>query len=143
MGKTNWKRVFLGGLLAWIVLEIIYVVALVTYLKDLWDPALLAVNPDFRDSVGLQIFFAVFHLIAGILAVWLYSAIRPRLGAGPKTAVIAGLFVWIFCGLSFGATLGALGIFPARILVFDSLTTLVMFVAATLAGAWVYKEQSQ
>jgi hypothetical protein len=112
-------------------------------LKDLWDPALLAVNPDFRDSVGLQIFFAVFHLIAGILAVWLYSAIRPRLGAGPKTAVIAGLFVWIFCGLSFGATLGALGIFPARILVFDSLTTLVMFVAATLAGAWVYKEQSQ
>jgi hypothetical protein len=141
MGKTNWTRVFLGGVVAWIVLEVLYVVAVVTYLKNLWDPVLLVVNPDFKDTVGFQIFWAVFYLVAGILVVWLYSAIRPRLGAGPKTAVIAGLFVWAFFGLSFGLTTGAMGIFPAKVLIFDSLTGLIMFVVATLAGAWIYKEQ--
>jgi hypothetical protein len=34
-----------------------------------------------------------------------------------------------------------MGIFPAKVLIFNSLTALVMFVVATLAGAWVYKEQ--
>jgi hypothetical protein len=141
MGKTNWKHVFLGGLMAWIVLEILFVVALATYLKDLWDPAILAVNPDFEDTPGLQIFYVVFHLIAAILAVWLYSAIRPRLGAGPKTALIAGLFVWFFYGLSFGLNAGAMGLIPTKVLVADSLTTLVQYVVATLAGAWIYKEE--
>ena len=141
MGKTNWKQVFLGGVVAWIVIEILFVAAAVIYLKNLWDPALLAVNPDFKDTIGFQIFWAAFHLVSGILAVWLYSAIRPRYGAGPKTAVIAGLFVWTLSGLAFGAMVGAMGLFPVRVLVFDSLTTLVMFVVATLAGAWVYKEE--
>ena len=55
--------------------------------------------------------------------------------------MMAGLFVWAFCGLSFGLIVGVMGILPVKILVPDSLTTLVMFVVATLAGAWVYKEQ--
>ena len=140
MGKTNWKRVFLGGVVAWIVLEILFVVALKIYLKGFWDPAILAVNPDFEDTTGLQLIYLVFHLVAAILAVWLYSAIRPRLGAGPKTALIAGLFVWFFYGLCFGLNAGAMGLIPTNVLVADSLTTLVQYVVATLAGAWVYKE---
>jgi hypothetical protein len=30
----------------------------------------------------------------GLLMVWLYTAVRPRLGPGPKTAVCVGLLVW-------------------------------------------------
>ena len=111
-------------------------------MKGFWDPAILAVNPDFEDTTGLQLIYLVFHLVAAILAVWLYSAIRPRLGAGPKTALIAGLFVWFFYGLCFGLNAGAMGLIPTNVLVADSLTTLVQYVVATLAGAWVYKEQS-
>ena len=32
--------------------------------------------------------------LIGLFAGWLYAAIRPRYGAGPKTALCAGLFVW-------------------------------------------------
>src|SRR5262245_54801936 len=31
----------------------------------------------------------------GLLTAFLYAALRPRFGAGPRTAVVAGLFVWI------------------------------------------------
>ena len=141
MGKTNWKRVFLGGLVAGIVLEILFVVAALTYIKSVWDPAVLALMPDYKDTTGLQVFWAYLNIVTGILAVWLYSAIRPRYGAGPKTALIAGLFVWTLCPLSFDLTVFALGLFPANVVAIDSLTNLVMYVVATLAGAWVYKEQ--
>ena len=42
--------------------------------------------------------FVVMCFGLGILTVWLYAAIRPRLGSGPGTAVCAGLVVW---GLAF------------------------------------------
>ena len=44
-------------------------------------------------AIGGFVFFA---FLLGIVTVWLYAAIRPRFGAGAKTAVIAGLFVWFF-----------------------------------------------
>ena len=141
MGKTNWKRVFLGGLVAGVVLIILGFVSVNLYLKNLWDPAVAALNPAFEDTTGFQLFWIAFYLVTGFIAVWLYSAIRPRYGAGPKTAVIAGLVVWILCPLSFSAISGSFGLFPAGLLVPDSLTTLVQYVVATLAGVWVYKEQ--
>ena len=77
----------------------------------------------------------------GILAVWLYSTIRPRYGAGPKTAVVAGLAVWILNDVLPAVTLGEAGLYPANVLVINSLTSLVRYTIATLAGAWIYKEE--
>jgi hypothetical protein len=132
MGKINWTRVFLGGLLAGIVLNILGFATMTMYLRGIWKPEVEALNPDFQETIGFWIFWIVFYFVLGILAVWLYSAIRPRYGAGAKTGVIAGLAVWILGGLSF-----------ASLLVIDGLTFLVMLVVATLFGAWVYREQSQ
>jgi hypothetical protein len=143
MGKTNWMRVFLGGLLAGVVLNILGYITWVIYLGKAWDPALEALNPAFEETVGVQIFWIVFYFVLGILAVWLYSAMRPRYGAGAKTAVIAGLAVWVLNGLSFAAVMASFGLLPASLLVVDSLTFLVTLVIATLVGAWVYKEQPQ
>ncbi|HSE60477.1 MAG TPA: hypothetical protein VLA99_17380 [Nitrospiraceae bacterium] len=40
-------------------------------------------------------------LAAALLsALWLYAAIRPRFGAGPKTALYAGLGVWVLGSFS-------------------------------------------
>ena len=36
----------------------------------------------------------------GLLLVWLYAAIRPRFGPGPRTATYAALVVWV-CGFIF------------------------------------------
>lgn len=140
MGKTNWTRMFLGGLVAGVVLNILNFAALEIYLRNLWNPSLESLNPAFQETTAFQAFWIIFQLISGILAVWLYSAIRPRYGAGPKTALIAGLAVWILQGLSFEAISGAFGLFASKVLVIDAITICVTSVISTMAGAWVYKE---
>jgi len=141
MGKTNWKRVFLGGLLAGVVMIVLGFATYVIYLEKLWTPGMEALGLSTQMSVGLYIFVVVMALIVGILAIWLYSAIRPRYGAGAKTAVIAGIAFWIMSVLLTYISYDAMGMFPTNVLVIDGLTGLVIFVVATLVGAWVYKEQ--
>jgi hypothetical protein len=143
MGKTNWMRVLLGGLLAGVAMVILAFTTMEIYLSKLWYSALEALGHPVQDTIGFITFGIVFNLVIGILAVWLYSAIRPRYGAGSKTAVIAALAVWILSGLSFAAISASFGLFPTNLLVIDELTDLAIKVVATLAGAWVYKEQSQ
>lgn len=38
--------------------------------------------------------FPVVTLLLDLATVWLYAAVRPRLGPGPKTAIVAGVAVW-------------------------------------------------
>jgi hypothetical protein len=143
MGKTNWMRVFLGGLLAGVVFIILGIAAWVMYLGKLYVPAMEALGHPISMSAGGYVFAIVSALVAGILAVWLYSAIRPRYGAGAKTAVCAGLFFWALGSLFPSISLGSMGLFSGSLLVTDSLTSLVASVVGTLLGAWYYKEQSQ
>ena len=142
MGKTNWMSVFLGGLFAGIVLNILGFASIAIYARNLWKPEVEALNPAFQESIGFWIFWVVFYLVVGFLTIWLYSAIRPRYGAGPKTAVIAGLAVWVLWGLSFVVISASFGLFSVRLLFTDALTTVVMMVVAALLGAWIYKEGS-
>ena len=77
----------------------------------------------------------------GIVAVWIYAAIRPRFGAGPRTAIYAGLAVWVV-----GALLPNLsfmcfgGLFSRHLTLYTTLGALVELVAGTVAGAALYKE---
>ena len=141
MGKINWTRVFLGGLLAGVVLIILGYITLAIYLRDILDPEFAAIGLPVQQTIGFQTFWIVFNLISGILAIWIYSAIRPRYGAGPKTAICAGLTVWALQGLSYDVISASFGLFQAKAVIADALTTLVMYVVATLVGAWIYKEQ--
>ncbi len=72
---------------------------------------------------------------------WWYAAIRPRFGPGPKTAAIAGLAVWL---IAVGQLLKGVAMYepisnlpPGPML---PILYLVMIVASTEVGAWVYKE---
>ena len=135
MGKTNWKRVFLGGVLAGVVIFVLGNAAWIIYLGRPWGSATEALGHSYPSRA------IVFQLVVGILAVWLYSAIRPRYGAGPKTAVIAGVAFWAMSALFANISLGYGKLLPVSLLVIESLTSLFLYVAATLAGAWIYKEQ--
>ncbi len=84
----------------------------------------------------------VMNFVVGILLIWLYAAMRPRFGPGPKTAVMAGvaagLFFGVFPDLGWGMTIRLI---PARVWVTDAVATLVIMVIGTILGAWVYKEE--
>jgi hypothetical protein len=78
--------------------------------------------------------------LSGIAAVWLYAAIRPRFGAGAKTAMVAGIAVWFFSRLLGAIGEMNMGLSSQRMIMTGLVWGLVEIVIATLAGAWVYKE---
>ena len=75
----------------------------------------------------------------GISTMWLYAAIRPRYGPGPKTAVVAGFALWFF-GSWVDAVWAALGAVPLRALVGPVAASLPIVLVAAVVGAWPYKE---
>ena len=86
--------------------------------------------------------FIAWGFLVGIFAVRLYAAIRPRYGAGPKTAACAGAAVWCLGYLLAAVTLLALQLFPTRLMVIGLAVGLVEVIAGTLAGAWLYREET-
>ena len=86
--------------------------------------------------------FTLWGFLVGIFAVWLYAGIRPRYGAGPKTAACAGSAVWALGYLLASATTLALKLFPTRLMVIGLAVGLVEVIAGTLAGAWLYREDT-
>jgi hypothetical protein len=141
MGKINWPRVLLGGVVWALVYNLVGAGSWLLYRRSLWRAALEAQGSHFQETVQLGVSFILVTFLGGVLAVWLYAAIRPRYGAGPKTAACAGVAVWLI-----GYLLPAIvwGVFlmslPRGLLVTDAATCLVGALLASLAGAWPYKE---
>lgn len=139
MGKINMGRVIVGGLLAGLVINLGEFVLNGFILEKDWEAAMRSLG---KEPIGMQavaVFLALGFLL-GITAVWIYAAARPRLGAGPKTAICIGLIVWVLTSLF--TTLGQLptGIFPNRLLIIPLVWGLVELPLGTVAGSWLYRE---
>src|SRR2546429_4371476 len=114
MGKINWGRVVVGGFLAGVVLNIVDFVFFGVIMKQDIAAAMQALGrqPGAMDS--LVPLFVVLDFVTGIGLLWVYAAIRPRFGAGAKTAVIAGVAVWFFVGLLHALGEAPMGLFPQK-----------------------------
>ena len=140
MGKINLARVFLGGLLAGLILNIFEYVLNGVVFASQWDA--------FEKTLGRQMrpgaipFFIVSAFVSGIGVVWLYAVARPRLGAGPKTAALIGLAYWFFAYAIPDANSIAANVVPGRLTLTVNLILLVGVLLASVCGAWVYKEQT-
>jgi hypothetical protein len=138
----NSGRILLGGLVAGLIMNGSEAALHVGILGD--DTGLL--YEKFRigipDTAGnlLLLIFATFVL--GMVAVWLYAAMRPRYGAGPRTALIAGVTVWLLSHLWSGVYLGAgyTGIITPKLAWIPVAWGLLEAPLATMAGAAFYKE---
>jgi hypothetical protein len=90
---------------------------------------------------NLWIGFDLLGIVGGIVLIWVYASIRPRLGAGVKTAVCAGVAVWILGtlipNLSF---MVVTGLFAKHLALYTTLGGLVEVLAGAIAGAALYKE---
>ncbi len=140
MNGINKVRVLAGGLVAGLVLSAGEFMLSKPVLGKVWTEVLLNHNLP-RVTMGrVGIFFAL-NLILGLVTVCLYASLRPRYGAGPKTAIRAGLIVWLLVWV-YGYGMGWLmWLFPTGMTVTAILWGLVEVPLAALAGAWVYKEE--
>lgn len=136
MGRIKWSRVIVCGLVTGVVWTILSAIS-TWYLGADFNAA--AGNKIFAPSAGLAAFLFIVNLIGGIWAMWLYAAIRPRYGAGAKTAVWVGGSWWIITSLA-DASWGSFGFVPVKALVPLMAITLPEFVVAAVVGAWLYKE---
>ena len=141
MGKINLGRVVLGGLLAGVVINVLEFLLNEPILGGQWTEAMVALGVEAPSGAAL-LWYVIWGFVLGIGIVWVYAAIRPRFGPGPKTAVIAGLAVWVLMWLlGFGVTVVS-GMFPAGLVIVTLLWELFEMPIAAVAGAWLYKEEA-
>jgi hypothetical protein len=140
MGKINWRSVILGGLLAGVVLNIVDWLVYGVWLKSDLGTAMQALGKDPASMDSAIPLWVALDFVYGIGLLWMYAAIRPRFGAGPQTAVIAGLAVWFFIGLLHAISEAPMGFMPQRLMTIGTVVALVSIPVATVVGAYIYKE---
>ena len=140
MPRINWSRAVLGGVLASVIWGILYAPLhpLVEVHDSLGRPV-LPITP-FRGATPVMMLLVVINgFVQGIATVWLYAAIRPRFGPGPKAAAIAGFAVWIVVSsvhmtwVTFTASRLTAALVPL-------VANLPRVVLSGMAGAWLYRE---
>lgn len=141
MSQINVGGVVRGGLAAGLVMNISEFVLNVPVAGEQMNAELAARNlpPVATNQIAV---FVVLTFVLGLLTVWLYAAIRPRFGAGPKTAMIAGVFMWAVTYLNISITFGVLGINSMDLVVLSIVWTLIEMILASSVGGYLYKEGS-
>jgi hypothetical protein len=143
MSKINLGRVVGGGLLAGLVMNVVDAVTNGALLGAQWQAEGQALSPTLMATPGLETMsmagWVIVDFLTGIALVWLYAAIRPRFGPGPRTALVAALVTWLVGHLSF-ASYAFNGLYSVQIVAAASAGALVATLAGGLAGGWLYRE---
>jgi len=139
MNKINLGRVLLGGLVAGVIISIGNFLLNRVWLRDAMNAEFARLNLP-EPGTDLIATAVVLTLILGIGIVYLYAAIRPRFGAGVKTALCAGLMAWFFAILYTGVIIGLVFRLPAGLILKRTMWGLVEYAIGAIAGAWLYKE---
>jgi hypothetical protein len=132
-------RVITGGLVAGLIVNIGETILNIPLAGAEMEQALQARNLP-PVGGGAIAYFVVMCFLLGILMVWTYAAVRPRLGPGPKTAVIVALLAWFMSLVWSGGAQVAMGIMPLKLTMVGLAWGLGELVIASLAGAKVYRE---
>ncbi len=142
MKHINYGRVLAGGLLAGVIVAIGEFIFYELFMQERWLAVMerLGVEPP---GAGVLILYGVLMVILGVAIVWLYAAIRPRFGPGPRTAVCAGLVVWFLIWVWSFAGASIWGFFPFSLVAITVIWALVEVVLAALAGGWLYREETE
>jgi len=137
MGKINLGRVILGGI---VVADVLGYLVDGIWLAPRWAAGMTALGRS-NFSPNMWIWFNVLGIIGGIVLIWIYAAIRPRLGAGVKTAVCAGVAVWIVGTLLPNVSVMCVsGLFSHHLALYTTAGGFVEVVAGAIVGAALYKE---
>jgi hypothetical protein len=141
MSRINTGKVLVGGLVAGVVMNIIDMATGMLILMNDMKAELerLHLNPAAMESLSGAVPWIVIDFLSGIIVVFTYAAMRPRFGPGPKTAVIAGLTLYLAVTVVlYGFT--SIGLFTMSMFLKSSACALVSVLVSALAGSAVYKE---
>ena len=134
----NGKRILLAGLAAGVAMDVMDVITNAVIFGSRWSEAYKALGLPGQNP-AIPAFWLTFDLFAGVIVAWLYAAMRPRFGAGPRTAIYAAFVQWLLVHLTLYSHL-ADGVFPAQVLIGTSMGELVSSVVGGLIAVYLYQE---
>lgn len=141
MGQINMRKVIVGGLVAGVLLNVVDFVMFGIVLKDQMAAAMAAANRPPMSNAQIP-WFVFLDFVCGVFLVWLYAAIRPRFGAGPGTAVKAGLAAWFAIGLLNALFMWPSAFMPHNLTIITLAVYLVEAPLAAVVGAKFYTEEA-
>jgi hypothetical protein len=135
----NTGRVVIGGIVAGLVINVSEFILNTLVLGADMNAAMAGMNlpPMGGQAIGL---FVILGFAVGIVTAWLYAAIRPRYGPGPKTALCAGAAVWFFAYFYSGVGMMVMGMFPTRVMAIGMIWGLAEILVASVVAAALYQE---
>src|SRR5258706_4239289 len=139
MGKINLKGVIIGGLVAGVVLNVFDSVLFGVVLRNDMAAATQALTLPVMSNIVIP-WYVFVDFLFGIALVWVYAAIRPRFGAGPATAVKAGLIGWLVFNVIRALFDWPSGMMPHNLMVIVTAVALVEQPLAGVLGAYVFTE---
>ena len=126
MSGINAKRVWPGGVAAGLLSNVLGMGSAHFLFSADVEALMRRLDVSFGPSVALLHISMRFALGVGL--VWLYAAIRPRFGAGPRTAALAGVAAWLATFVFSFARVAPYGLYSNRTLL--------------LAGVWTFFEMN-
>ena len=141
MARINWGRLVLGGLVAAIIMFVTDGFIHGQIVDADWKAVyagLRAAEPE-PHGAGM-VYFGLFELGRGLIAMLFYATMRTHFGAGPKTAFLAGIASWIAFSLTGPAQFIPLGFFSTALWIKVGALHLITSIIATIAGAALYKD---
>jgi len=135
----NRNRILIAGLAAgvfWVLVDFVgHGVILRDAYMELGQQGVLNSEP----AIPFLPLLIIANLIIGIASAWTYAAVRPRLGAGPKTALMVGLVIFIIL-IPPNLSQMAWSKFTPMIMWMSVLIAAIHAFGGSLIAGWLYKE---
>ncbi len=140
MPQLNSSRVIVGGLAAGLVMNILDAITNGFLLGAQWKVETEALNPGLiAKAASGTLGWVIVDFMLGILTVWVYAAIRPRLGPGPRTAFTAAFVIWLAAHAAY-ASYAFMGYYSWSLVGASTVGGLVAALAGGYVGARLYRE---
>jgi hypothetical protein len=144
MTSINWGRLFVGTLIAAVIMFVSDGLIHETIAKADWRAVYAGLRAAEPEPHGTSmVYFAIFELGRAFTAMMFYATMRAFFGAGPKTAVLAGIVGWVAMSLTGPVQFIPLGFFSIPLWLKVGAIQLLVSIVATIAGAAVYKDATK
>ena len=140
MGHINIAGVLKGGAAAAAIMNVSEFILNVPVAGAQIEAELAARNLPAATTGGQIAVFVALTAMLGFITIYVYAAIRPRLGPGPMTAMIAGLLVWTASYLYSALTYGTIGVHSMGLVVLIVVWSAVEMLIASAVGGYLYNE---
>lgn len=138
----NRQKIVVAGLVAGLVLNALDFVTYSYIVGAKLASSMDAVNPSLSAAMSTSramVTSIVIDFLMGIVLVWLYAALRPRYGPGPRNALLSAFFVWLVSAFAF-SMFHTMGMMSLHLWLLMACIALVNLGLAALVGGRLYSE---